>query len=147
YGLPSLLSASRLAKILFKNPKLRALFAGSAGHAILPLDKWLTATFGLMLTGAAHGAGWPSARGGSQRLADALASYLRSLGGEIQTSKPIRTPDDLPEHKVAMFDVAPEHLLNIAGHRLNDRYRDQIMGYRRGQAVFKVDYALSEPVP
>ena len=105
FGLPSLLSASALATRMFKNPRLRALFAGSAGHAILPLDKWLTATFGLMLTGAAHGVGWPSVRGGSQQLAHALASYLRSLGGEIETQCEVRSLDSLPEHRVALFDT------------------------------------------
>ncbi len=147
FGLPSLLSASGLARVAFGSPKLQALFAASAGHAILPLDQPLTASFALVLNGAAHGAGWPIARGGSQRLADALASYLRSLGGEIETHRPVRTLDDLPEHRVAMFDTAPRQLLAIAGDRMSDRYRRRIMGFRRGDAVFKVDYALSEPVP
>jgi phytoene dehydrogenase-like protein len=147
FGLPSLCSAAGLATRMFKDRRLRAMFVGAAAHAILPLHRWLTASFGLMLTGAAHGAGWPIARGGSQRLADALASYLCSLGGEIETHRMVRSMDDLPPHRAAFFDVAPEHLLTIAGHRLDGRYRDRILGYRRGEAVFKVDYALSEPVP
>ncbi|HET7131447.1 MAG TPA: NAD(P)/FAD-dependent oxidoreductase, partial [Gammaproteobacteria bacterium] len=147
FGLPSLLSASGLARRAFQNERLQALFVGSAGHAILPLDTWLTATFGLMLTGAAHGAGWPLVRGGSRRLAEALASYLRSLGGEIETHHNVRRMDDLPPHRVALFDVAPEHLLDIVGGRLSAGYRKRVLGYRRGEAVFKVDFALSRPVP
>lgn len=147
FGLPSLLSATRLARTAFDDPRLQALFVGSAGHATLPLDQSLTASFALVLNGAAHGAGWPIVRGGSQRLADALASYLRSLGGEIETHRLVRRIDDLPEHRVVMFDTAPRHLLAIAGDRMSDRYRRRIMGFRRGDSVFKVDYALSEPVP
>jgi phytoene dehydrogenase-like protein len=147
FGVPSLRSASGLATSRFKDRRLQALFTGSAGHAILPLDKWLTASFGLVLNGAAHGAGWPVVRGGSQRLADALASYLRSLGGEIETHRTVRSLDELPPCRAVLFDIAPERLLEIAGHRIAGRYRKQIMGYRQGEAVFKVDYALSEPIP
>jgi phytoene dehydrogenase-like protein len=123
------------------------MFAGSAGHAILPLDARFTASFGIVLTGAAHGAGWPIVRGGSQRLADALASYFRSLGGEIQTNRQVRSLADLPEHRTVFFDVAPEHLLEICADSLNGRYRRRLLGYRRANSVFKLDYALSEPVP
>ena len=146
FGLPSLRSAAGLART-FKDPRLGALFAGSAGHAILPLDARLTASFGIVLTGAAHGAGWPIPRGGSQRLADALASYFRSLGGEIETNRPVRSLTGLPEHRTAFVDVAPEHLLEICGDQLSGRYRRRLLAYRRAPASFKVDYALSEPVP
>ena len=146
FGLPSLLSADRLAA-RFEDRRLRAMITGSAGHAILPLDKWLTASFGIVLTGAAHGAGWPIVRGGSQCLADGLAAYLRSLGGELQTGRPVRSLEDLPPHRVALFDVSPESLLKICGGQLSGRYRRRLIGYRRGEAVFKLDYALSAPVP
>ena len=146
FGLPSLRSAAGFAK-RFKDARLEAMFAGTAGHAILPLDARFTASFGIVLTGAAHGAGWPIARGGSQRLADALASYFRSLGGEIETNRPVRSLADLPEHRTVFFDVAPEHLLAICGDSLNERYRRRLFGYRRAAAVFKLDYALAGPVP
>ena len=146
FGFPSLLSAAALAG-RFKDDRLRAMFTGSAGHAILPLDARFTASFGILLTGAAHAAGWPVARGGSQALADALASYFRSLGGEIETDRPVRSLADLPEHRTVFFDVAPERLLEICGDSLNGRYRRRLMGYRRGEAVFKLDYALSAPIP
>lgn len=146
FGLPSLLSAARLAG-RFEDQRLRAMLTGSAGHAILPLDAWLTASFGILLTGAAHGAGWPVVRGGTQRLADGLVAYLRSLGGEVQLGRPVQSLDDLPEHRVALFDVSPEALLKICGGALSGRYRRRLIGYRRGEAVFKLDYALSGPMP
>src|SRR5690606_17756975 len=100
-----------------------------------------------MLTGAAHGAAWPVVRGGTQRLAGALASYLRAPGGELESARPIRRMEDVPTHRAAPCDGAPEHPLEIVGDRLGDRYRSRVFGFRRGAAVFKIDYALSGPVP
>lgn len=146
-GLLALRSASGLASSKFDDAPYRALFAGLAGHAILPLDKWMTASFGLVLAMTAHAAGWPFAKGGSQAIPDAMAAYLRSLGGEIRTGTPVRTLRDLPRCRAVFFDVAPRKLVDICGPRLHGRYRRQLLGYRPGEAVFKVDYALSGPVP
>lgn len=146
-GLLALRSAAGLANSKFEGDELRALFAGLAGHAILPLDKPLTASFGLVLAMTGHAAGWPFAKGGSQAIADAMAAYLVSLGGEIRTSNPVRTLKDLPRCKVALFDVTPGQLVDICGERLQGRYRRQLLGYRPGEAVFKVDYALDGPIP
>jgi phytoene dehydrogenase-like protein len=146
FGLASLLSARR-AGLRFEDPNLRALFAGCAGHAILPLDRPLTASFALVLMAAAHADGWPVARGGSQSLTTAMVSYLRSLGGEVETGRPVSSLADLPPHRVALFDVAPTNLLTICGGELNHRYRRQLLGYKRGESVFKLDYALSQPMP
>ena len=89
FGLPALLPAATLAKMLFRGERARAVFAGMAVHAMMPLEWPATAAFGLMLGILAHAVGWPMARGGSQRIADALAAHLRSLGGEIVTGRPI----------------------------------------------------------
>jgi phytoene dehydrogenase-like protein len=147
FGLPSLRSAAGLARGRFDSPALQALFGGLAGHAILPLDGWLTASFGFVLAASAHAVGWPFARGGSQSIARALQSYLESLGGEVHASRPVRSLADLPPARITLFDVTPAQLLQICGSQLQGRYRRQLMGYRYGNAVFKVDYALSEPVP
>lgn len=147
FGLPSLLSAERLARWKFQEPRLRALFAGLAAHAILPLDARFTASFGVVLAAVAHACGWPVAKGGSGAIAAALLSYLRSLGGEVRTGSPVRSLADLPPHRVVLFDVGPEQLLEICGHAISGRYRRQLVAFKRGEAVFKVDYALSAPVP
>jgi phytoene dehydrogenase-like protein len=147
FGLLSLRSAAGLARSRFQSDALRALFAGLSGHAILPLEKWLTASFGLVLSASAHAVGWPFARGGSQAIADAMLSYLRTLGGELVTSRPVRSFADLPRSRVVLFDVTPVQLLMICGDRLHGRYRRQLMGFRYGNGVFKLDYALSGPVP
>ncbi len=147
FGLPSLHSAAGLARWQFNDERLRALFAGSAGHAILPLDQPLTASFGLVLTAAAHAVGWPIAKGGSQALAGALASYFESLGGTIKLDSPVKSLADLPDHRVALFDLAPERLVEVCGARLPGRYRKKLMAFERGESVFKLDYALSGPIP
>lgn len=147
FGLLAIRSASSLAKSLFRGERARGFFAGLAAHSIMPLDQPLTAAFGLILGILGHAVGWPMPRGGSQRIADALASYLHSLGGEIITSAPIKSIDKLPPVRAVLFDVTPRQLLQIAGHRLPSGYRRKLEGYRYGPGVFKVDWALSSSIP
>ena len=147
FGLGAIWPARRLAKTLFKGERARAVFAGMAGHSMLPLDQPLTAAFGLILTATAHAVGWPMARGGSQKIADALACYLRSLGGEIITGQSVESIDELPRAKAVLFDVTPRQLLRIAGQRLPGGYRRQLEAYRYGPGVFKIDWALDGPIP
>lgn len=144
---PGLLPAATLARLIFRGQPARALLAGLAAHIILPLEWATTAAYGMMLGMLAHAAGWPVARGGSQAIAGALAAYLRSLGGVIETGTRVNSLDDLPPARAILFDVAPRELIRIAGDRLPGRYRRALEFYRYGQGVFKVDYALSEPVP
>ena len=147
FGLPGVRSARALAESRFAGQAARALFAGLAAHAVLPLDKRLTAAFGLVLAILAHAVGWPLVSGGSQRLADAMASYLTSLGGEIQTKAPVASVDDLPPSRVVLLDVTPRQVLRLAGHRLPTAYRRQLARYRYGPGVFKMDWALDGPIP
>jgi phytoene dehydrogenase-like protein len=114
---------------------------------VLPLDAPFTASFALMLAMLGHSAGWPVTRGGSQALANGLAEYFRSLGGEIVTHHRVSSVDDLPPARVVMFDVTPRRLLGIAGHRLPAGYRQQLDRYRYGPGAFKVDWALDGPIP
>ena len=147
FGLSGVRSARALTKSRFAGEAARALFAGLAAHAVLPLDKRPTAAFGLVLAILGHAVGWPLVRGGSQRLADALASYLLSLGGEIQTNAPVACVDDLPPSRVVLLDVTPRQVLRLAGHRLPTAYRRQLARYRYGPGVFKMDWALDGPIP
>ena len=100
-----------------------------------------------MLGLLAHAVGWPVAQGGSQTIADALAAHLRSLGGIVETGRRVGSLAELPPARAYLFDVAPRGLLAITGDRLSGRYRRALERYRYGQGVFKIDYALSEPVP
>ncbi|MGH3142993.1 MAG: phytoene desaturase family protein, partial [Gaiellales bacterium] len=146
FGLLGLRSAVGLAD-RFEGERARALLAGLAAHSIQDLYRSPTASFGLVLGLFAHTHGWPLARGGSQQIADALASYLRSLGGEIETGRRVESVDELPESQLTMLDITPRQLLRVAGHRLPGRYLRALRRYRYGPGVFKVDWALAGPVP
>ncbi|HEY2331987.1 MAG TPA: NAD(P)/FAD-dependent oxidoreductase [Acidimicrobiales bacterium] len=125
-------------------PDARAVWSGIASHANTSLGRPLSAAAGSVLVAAGHAAGWPAARGGSQAIADALASHLRALGGTIECGQPIRSLDDLPRAKAVLFDTTPWQLVSIAGDRLPPgSYRR----YRHGSATFKLDYALDGPMP
>jgi phytoene dehydrogenase-like protein len=142
-----LFPAHVFARSLFRHERARALFSGLAAHAIQSLYAPATTAFGLVLGILGHVVGWPIPRGGAQRIADALASYLRSLGGEIVTDAPVASLGELPPARVKMFDVTPRQLLRIAGGHLPSRYRRKLARYRYGPGVFKVDWALDGPIP
>jgi phytoene dehydrogenase-like protein len=114
---------------------------------MLPLERLASAAFGLVLGITGHAIGWPVPRGGSQRIPDALAAYLRSLGGEILTGCPVKSLDELPPSRSILLDVTPRQLLQIAGDRLPHGYRKRLAGFRYGPGVFKIDWALSGPIP
>ncbi len=146
-GVRSLLSARGQAEALFEGERARGLFAGNAGHSFLPLEKPPSALFGLLLGTLGHAFGWPFPKGGSQKIADALASYLVSLGGEIYTDSRVGSVEDVPRTRAVLFDVTPRQLLGIAGEHFTERYRSGLKRYRYGPGVFKVDFALDGPVP
>jgi phytoene dehydrogenase-like protein len=147
FGISALRSADGLARQHFKGVRAQAIFGGMSAHSILPLDQPATAAFGLMLAIAGHSIGWPLPRGGSQRIVDALAAYLRDLGGEIVTGAEVKSLHTLPPARVVLCDITPRQLLSIAGERLPDGYQRALRRYRYGPGVFKVDYALDGPVP
>ncbi|MCC7364818.1 MAG: NAD(P)/FAD-dependent oxidoreductase [Dehalococcoidia bacterium] len=147
FGAPALLPAATLAQLLFREREARALFTGMAGHAMVDLRSLQTASFGLMLGASGHARGWPVARGGSESIVRALAAYLRDLGGEIETCRPVRSLADLPPARATLFDVTPRQLIAIAGPELRGTYRKLLGRFRYGPGVFKVDYALAGPMP
>jgi phytoene dehydrogenase-like protein len=147
FGWHGLHSAAGLARSEFQDERTRALFAGMAAHAMLPLDQAVTAAFGLVLGSAAHAVGWPFPRGGAQRIADSLALHLRSLGGTIITGVCVESLGQLPPAKAVLCDIGPHQLAQIAGASLPAAYRRQLQRYRYGLGAFKVDWALSGPIP
>jgi phytoene dehydrogenase-like protein len=147
FGLPGLRSASGFGRSTFKGEEARALFAGLAAHSMVALDRPLTASFGLAFGLFGHAFGWPMARGGSQRITDALVAALRELGGEIVTDHRVGSIEELPPARAVLFDVTPRQLVAIAGDRLPAAYRRRLEGYRYGPGTFKIDWALSGPVP
>ena len=147
FGLLGIRSGRSVAMRAFEGPRARAIFSGLAAHSFLPLTSLFGASFALLLGVSAHAIGWPLPRGGSQRIADALAECLRDLGGEISTGDRITEIDQLGSPAVSILDVTPRQLERIAGSRLRPLYRRRLRGYRYGPGVFKVDYALDGPIP
>ena len=147
FGLRAMRSARGLAKDLFEGEKARGLFAGNAAHSFLPMEQAPSAAFGLVLSTVGHAAGWPFPKGGSQKIADALVSYLRSLGGEVFTGVRVRSLGEVPRARSVLFDVTPRQLLEIAGRHFPGRYRRALKRYRYGPGVFKIDLALDGPIP
>ena len=139
--------ATTLARLALRGTKARGLFAGLAAHSMLPLGRPPSAAFGLMLGLLGHAVGWPFPRGGSQRLSDALAAHLRSLGGEIETGHRVDSLTEVGDARAILLDVTPRGLLALAGGRLPVRYRRRLERYRYGPGVFKLDWALDGPIP
>jgi phytoene dehydrogenase-like protein len=146
FSLRGVRPSARLASDVFAGEQARALFAGAAAHSVLPLEQLGSASFGIVLLALAHARGWPVARGGSQQIAQALASYLRALGGEIETGAPVTALEELPPARTILCDIGPAQLLTLADSRLPARYRRALGRYRYGPGVFKLDYALDGPV-
>ena len=142
-GLP----ATTLAHRQFDTDRGRALAAGMAAHSVLALDQIGTSAFALTLMIAGHEYGWPLPKGGSQSIADALGGYFEWLGGEIATDTEVQSFADLPPSRVYLFDTTPRQLLEIADERIGGLYRWQVERFRYGPGIFKIDYALSEPIP
>lgn len=147
FGLKALRSARRLAFSKFKTEEARALFAGHAAHSVQPLENTATSAIALMLCTTAHHVGWPIAKGGSGKIAEALVSILRSHGGEIVCRSPVESIEQLPKAKAHLFDTSPGRMAKICGDRLPAGYRKKLGKFRHGPGVFKVDWALSDPIP
>lgn len=147
FGSMGLLPARLFARRAFRTERARALVAGLAAHSFFSLDAPFSAAFALVLGSAAHAVGWPFPRGGSQRIADALASVLHERGGEIVAERRVTSMGDVPPACAVLFDLAPRQVARIAGDRLPAGYRRALETYRHGPGVFKLDYALDGPVP
>ncbi len=147
FGLTAFRSAESLAAVKFRDQRTRALFAGMAAHSFLRMDDPLSAAFGILLAVSAHAVGWPIPRRGSQSITNALCGHLEKLGGKLINSTRIQNLDALRNYDLTLCDVGPKQLVNIAGSRLSKEYCQRLETYRYGPGVFKVDYALSEPIP
>jgi phytoene dehydrogenase-like protein len=146
FGMTALLGAETIAR-RFQSERTRALFAGLAAHSFLALDEPLSGAFAMLMAVPAHAVGWPIPRGGAQSITNALCGLLQSLGGSVRTSSRVDSLDALPDSDVILCDLTPRQLLAVAGNRLADYYQRRLQRYRYGPGVFKVDYALSAPIP
>jgi len=147
FAIPAICPTTVLAKLLFKREPARALFAGIAAHSFLPLEAPVSSAFALVLGLAGHAVGWPIPRGGSQQITEALADYLRELGGKIEMNHCVNNLDDLPKSRAVLLDVSVWEFLRIARRQLPRWYRARLESFRHAPGIFKIDYALSSPIP
>ncbi|MGA9048917.1 MAG: NAD(P)/FAD-dependent oxidoreductase [Dehalococcoidia bacterium] len=147
FGLKALHSAENLSMGHFKGALARGFFAGMAAHSILPLNQSPSAAFGLILCTTGHAVGWPIPVGGAGSISSALSGYFASLGGTLVTGHKINSLTDLPDAKAVFFDTGPGQLLKLYDQRLPAGYKKSLQNYRYGPGIFKVDWALSGPIP
>jgi phytoene dehydrogenase-like protein len=147
FGIPALCPATWLAKFLFRHEPARALFGGIAAHSFLPLEAAVSSAFALVLGLAGHSVGWPIPRGGSRQISNALAHYVRELGGRIEVNRRVENLNELPKSRAVLLDVSVWEFLRIAGQQLPSRYRRRLESFRHAPGIFKIDYALSSPIP
>ncbi len=147
FGAVGGLPATWAGRMLFRTERARAAFAGMAGHAIIPLERAPSAAFGLMLSMLANSVGWPVARGGSQAIADSLAAMIRTLGGDFEMDWEVAEISELPPARAILLDVTPRQLLAMAREELPAGYQRALSRFRYNPGVFKLDWALSDPIP
>jgi phytoene dehydrogenase-like protein len=147
FGRHALRSAQGLARSQFQCERASALFAGLSAHSFLPLDQPGSAAFGLILGLLGHLNGWPFPRGGSGRIAEALAGYLATLGGVVRTASRVASVDEFSRESLIFLNQTPRQALRLAGHRFQAGYRRRLERYRYGPGVFKLDWALAGPIP
>lgn len=143
----ALAPATFVARRRFRNERTRALFAGLAAHSFLSLNEPLSASFGMVLGAAAHAVGWPIPRGGAQAITDALSAHLGRLGGRILPSTRVDSLEQVRKYDIVLCDITPQQLLHLSHGELSRRYRKRMEEYRYGPGIFKVDYALTSPIP
>jgi phytoene dehydrogenase-like protein len=147
FGIRAVQPASFLARSSFRNERTRTMFAGHAAHSVLKLESVLSSAFALIMGGSTHAVGWPIPQGGAQAISRALIRMLNSLGGQVIVNSKIVSLDQLGSRRIILCDVSPRQFLSIAGGRLRAPFRKLLEQYRYGPGIFKVDWALSSPIP
>jgi phytoene dehydrogenase-like protein len=147
FGSAAMMPAHGLAKAVFQSERERALFAGCAAHSVIPLTNLASSAAGLALAAAGHATGWPIIAGGAQSLTNALVSCLETLGGRVVLNAEVKDLRELPQADVTMFDTSVESLIRIAGNALTPNFVTRLRHFPHGPGIFKVDWALSQPIP
>jgi phytoene dehydrogenase-like protein len=147
FGVRAIQRATVLAAQTFEDERPRALFAGNAAHSFLPLENPLSSAFGMILGGSGHAVGWPIPAGGSQSISNALANFLSSLGGRVRVSAPVDSLAEVRGADLVLCDVVPKEFVRLAGNALPPMFCQLLERYRYGPGIFKMDWALREPIP
>lgn len=145
FGLLALTPATIVGRAL--GQRGAALWAGLAAHSLLPMEAVSSSAVACVLGALAHRVGWPVPKGGAQQISKALSGKLEAAGVEIFLNFPVKNLDALPRARCYCFDLSATQLHRMLGPRLSRSVRRSLGAYRPGPGVFKIDYALSGPVP
>ncbi|WP_461032150.1 phytoene desaturase family protein [Streptomyces mayteni] len=138
---------TRLAAGAFEGEEAAALLAGVAAHGLGRLPSLPTAAVAALLGHLAHVGGWPLPRGGSGRIAEAMADDIRAHGGTLHTGHRVTDLREFAGARAVLLDVGVREFLAIAGDRLPAGYARRLARFRYGPAAAKVDFLVSEPIP
>jgi phytoene dehydrogenase-like protein len=147
FGTKAVRSVKGLTEKWFRGNRAKGFIAGLGVHSVMDLNSAGSMAPGLVLAVAAHIAGWPLPRGGSQKIPDALSKYLFQLGGQIRTGCKIQSLEEIQPYSLLLMDLTPEQIKRIAGQHMPDSYTNDLKKYRYGPGVFKIDWILREAIP
>lgn len=131
----------------FRDPRAAALWAGIAAHAVVAPSALGGSAPGWVLAAAGHTVGWPFPRGGAQALARAMASYLRSLGGTIETNARVDSLSELIGAHAIVATVGSRELVRIGASSLPMRYAAAVSSMPPGPSIVKLDLAVEGGIP
>src|SRR5262249_46924167 len=69
------------------------------------------------------------------------------LGGKIEVNHRIENLRELPKSRAILLDISVSEFLRIAGQEMASGYRRRLESFRHAPGIFKIDYALSAPIP
>lgn len=147
FGAVGMLPATALAAASFRTEKAKALFAGSAIHAIASPANLMTGAFGVLFGALGMSTGWPVAAGGTGAVTAALKHCAVSHGATVHCGVTISDLRELPEADAVILNVTPRQVLQMRGVELSKLRKLSLQRWRYGPAVYKVDFGLREPVP
>ena len=146
FGATAIRSGKALAN-RFRTERAKGLFAGLAAHSAMPLNRAFVGGVAATLGIAGHTVGWPIVAGGSASLAQALSAYFVSLGGSVETGRWVNSLSDIPRTDAVLLDVTPRQFASLAKEQLSESTTQRYLQWVYGPASFKLDLAVSEPIP
>lgn len=159
-----LLPVRHMAEETFRGAGGGLLLAGNALHSDLTPDTAISGFLGWMLASIGQSQGWPVPAGGAQALTDAMVRRLQAAGGQVRcrsrvdaidvvggraTSVAVADGTTINARRAVIADVVAPKLYRqlLVGTDLPARLRRELDRYQPGSATFKVNWALSGPVP
>lgn len=144
-----LLPATRFGEEEFRGEGARVLVAGNALHTDLAVNQTASTAFGWLLSMLAQDVGFPVPSGGARSITDALVARLADRGGTVDCERPVTRVLVEGGRAAGVVDVAGG-LVRAPARRhehLPSRLVDDLARFQYDDAILKVDWALSSPIP